>query len=187
MYTVKVSVTDDDGTGTDEVMIVVFDPNEGSAGDTATTRGALVSDPTAAGETNVYFNAQYPLGGSLPVNLEPEGQTLAWMDGTTFRLELDAMQWLVITEDGKVAARGTGRVSNQPGYTWVLYGYDYCNGSTDPGCQNTTIDRLRPVIWETATNRKVYDHSPYSSEYDVDRIEPTPMTAGGVRVRRFPR
>lgn len=191
MYTVKVSVTDDDdGTGTDEVMIVVFDPNEGSAGiagDTATPRGALVSDPTAAGETNVYFNAQYPLGGGLPVHLDPEGQTLAWVDGTTFRLELDAMQWLVITQDGKVAARGTGRVSNQPGYTWVLYGYDYCNGSTNPGCQNTTIDRLRMVIWETATNRKVYDHSPGSSEYDVDRIEPTPMTAGGVRVRRFPR
>lgn len=97
------------------------------------------------------------------------------------------MEWLVITEDGKVAGRGTGTVNGQAGYTWVIYGWDFCDGSNSPGCQNLPTDRVRLVVFETATGRVIYDHSPGSREYDVDRISPTSLTSGAVRVRRWPR
>ncbi|NUT32184.1 MAG: hypothetical protein HOV79_03820 [Hamadaea sp.] len=190
MYTVTVHVADDDG-GTDsaEVMIIVYDPREGSAtisGSTATPPGALVSVPNATGSTNIVYNGQYPLGGETPYDPEPNGQVLSWVSGTTFRLERLTMEWLVITVDGKVAARGTGTVAGQPGYTWVLYGWDSCDGSNSPGCASIPSDRIRLVVFESATGRVVYDHSPGSGQYDVDRISPTAMTSGAVRVRRFP-
>jgi hypothetical protein len=46
---------------------------------------------------------------------------------------------------------------------------------------------MRLVVFESATGRVIYDHSPGDGEYDVDRINPTPMTSGGLHVRRFPR
>ncbi|MEV0713126.1 NucA/NucB deoxyribonuclease domain-containing protein [Asanoa sp. NPDC050611] len=191
MYTVTASVTDDD-TGQDDtsVMIVVYDPHEGSAtitGTTATPPGAVVGNPTATGATHLVYNAQYPLGGSRPYDPELNGQALSWVDGIPFRLQLVAMEWLVITEDGNVAGRGTGTVNGQTGYTWVLYGWDSCDGANSPGCQNVPTDKVRLVIFETATGQVVYDHSPGSREYDVDRISPTELTSGAVRVRRWPR
>ncbi|WP_143728142.1 PKD domain-containing protein [Micromonospora cremea] len=189
MYTVDLVVTDDDlAQGSTSVMIVVYDPNEGPAsiaGSTATPTGALATDPNASGETSVHYAAQYPMGGRVPVT-EVNGQTLAWVDGTSFRLQLEAMEWFVITEDGKVAGRGTSTVDGKVGYTWVLYGWDYCDGSNSPGCQNIPSDKIRLVVFESATGKVVYDHSPGSNEFDVDRISPTVMNSGAVRVRRSP-
>jgi hypothetical protein len=190
MYNVDLVVTDDDfAQGTASVMIVVYDTNEGTAsiaGTTATPAGALVDAPSASGDTSLHYTAQYPSGNNVP-EAEVKGQSLAWVDGTDFRLELDAMQWLVITEDGKIAGRGTGLVDGKPGYTWVIYGWDYCDGSNSPGCQNIPSDRTRLVVFETATGKIAYDHSPGSTEFDVDRISPTVMTSGAVQVRRWPR
>ncbi|WP_090797798.1 NucA/NucB deoxyribonuclease domain-containing protein [Asanoa ishikariensis] len=188
MYTTDVVATDDDGGqgGGDPVMIVVYDPLEGQAnidGSTATPSGALVANPTITDWTWLHYAGAYQrLGGTIP-----SGASKAWVGNTAFRLEASAMEWLVITEDGKVASRGTGAVNGQTGYTWVLYGWDACTGSNRPGCQNISQDQARLVVWRTATGQIVYDHLPGSNEFDVDRIEPKTMTSGAVQIQRWPR
>jgi hypothetical protein len=186
MYTVTVFVADDDGgTGAANVMIIVYDPNEGAAnidGSTATPSGALVTAPNATGQTWVHHTGQYQPGASVPV-----GQGKAWLDGTDFRLEPTGLEWLVITEDGKVASRGTGTVAGRSGYTWVMYGWDACPGAARPGCMDIPVDRVRLVVFETANGHVLYDHSPGSGEYDVDRIFPKDMTSGAVQIHRYPR
>jgi hypothetical protein len=191
MYTVTLVVTDDDGaSGSVTVLIIVYDPQEGSAtisGTSATPSGALVSTPNATGATHVVYQAQYPLGGSTPYNPELNGQALSWVDGAPFRMELVTMEWLVVTENGRAAGRGTGKVNGQTGYTWVVYGWDKCDSSNSGACQSISADAMRLVVFESATGRVIFDHSPGSGEYDVDRINPTSMTSGGVHIRRFPR
>jgi hypothetical protein len=180
MYTIDVTVRDDDGSSDKSgSMIVVYDPEAGTAnidGSTATPTGALVSEPNASGQTWVHQTAQYQTSSSTT----PVGQGKAWTDGTTFRLEPSTVEWLVLTKGGKVASRGTGTINGRSGYTWVIYGWDACqNGRTD--CVGIPTDRSRLVVFESATGTVVYDHSPGSTEFDVDRIDPRNLTSGAVQ------
>jgi hypothetical protein len=185
MYTVEVYVADDDGgTGSAEVMIVVYDPDEAKAdinGSSPTPAGALGSQ-TGMGRTWAHYFGDYRPGGSVPF-----GEAKAWIDNADFKLEPSSMQWMVVTEDGKVASRGTGTVNGRAGYTWVVYGWDDCDGSNTGACRDLAGDSIRLVVWNSATGQKVYDHSPNSDEYDVDRISPTLMDSGGVTIQRKPR
>ncbi|MFF0175115.1 PKD domain-containing protein [Micromonospora profundi] len=183
MYTIDVTVRDDDAAAdTSGSMIVVYDPDAGTAnidGSTATPAGALVSEPNAAGQTWLHNTAQYQSSSATA----PVGQGKAWTDGTSFRLEPSSMEWLVLTKDGKVASRGTGTLNGRSGYTWVIYGWDACSsGRTD--CVGIPTDRARLVVFETATGTVVYDHSPGSTEFDVDRIAPRDLTSGAVQLHR---
>jgi hypothetical protein len=186
MYTITVEVTDDDGgVGRATVMLVVYDPRVGSAnidGSTATPAGAWVDGPSTPGGTWVHYTGQYPPGGDTPY-----GQAKAWIDSTGFRLEPTGMAWLVLTPDGKVASRGTGTVGGRSGYSWLLYGWDACDGSNAGHCIAQSVgDTVRLVVFESATGRIVYDHSPGETEFDVDRINLRPLTSGGVQVHLFP-
>lgn len=186
MYTITVFVADDDGgTASESVMIIVYDPNEGSAnidGWTQTPAGALADQPAATGNTFMTYVARYPLGGTIPTGL-----ARFWVGGTNFQLDPTGMEWFVLTEDGKVAGRGTGTVAGRSGYTWVLYGWDACGAGTTSGCVNVSQDKVRLVVFESATGRVVYDHSPGSGQYDVDMINPTNLNNGTVQVHRWPR
>ena len=121
-------------------------------------------------------------GGSVPF-----GEAKAWIDNADFKLEPSSMQWMVVTADGKIASRGAGTVNGRTGYTWVVYGWEDCDGSNTGACRDLAGDSIRVVVWNTATGQKVYDHSPNSDEYDVDRISPTLMDSGGVTIQRKPR
>ncbi|GII77981.1 hypothetical protein Sru01_29630 [Sphaerisporangium rufum] len=180
MYSIELVVTDDDGgQGFAKVMIVVYDPEAGSAnidGSTTTPAGSLTSQPAATGQSWLHFTGAYTSA------TRPSGQNKVWVDGTTFRFEGTGMDWLVVTPDGKVAALGSGTIGGQAGYTWITYGWDACPG--DGGCQNIPNDRIRMVVLNSATGATVYDNAPSDGNWDVDSIFPRDMTSGGVQIHR---
>jgi hypothetical protein len=174
MYTIKTRVTDDDdGTGDAEVMVVVYDPNAGFA----TGAGHLMSpadaleDGTGAGRAHFQFNPSYRPHDTGPV--PSNGKVSYSIQETDFVLDSDALEWLVVTPDDKVAAKGTGTVDGQGGYGFVLYGYD-----ADP-------DAIRLVVWPLAageypTTDLLYDNR-RGGGYDLDVADPQPIDNGSIQ------
>ncbi len=168
MYTIGLTVTDDDGASdTAEVMVVVYDPSAGlvtSTGFLPSPPGALTSDPDATGLAPFVFAAKYlfqddtrPLGTALDVVLPL----------TTFSFVSLDLEWLVITPDAKVAIKGTGAVDGEGGYGFVLY---------------AEATKLRLVVWPLdqgpiPTGQPLYDNRP-TAGYDVDVAEPQQIILG---------
>ncbi|MFY1655863.1 hypothetical protein [Micromonospora sp. WMMD1274] len=65
----------------------------------------------------------------------------------------------------------------------MIYGWDACS-SDRTDCVAIPTDRARLVVFETASGTVVYDHSPGSTEFDVDRIAPRDLTFGAVQLHR---
>jgi PKD domain len=112
MYTIKVTVTDDDdGSATAEVMVVVYDPDGGfvtAGGHLDSPPGALTDDPEAAGKAHFQFSAKYHKDDEGP---EPSGGKVDFrLQGADFRLDSTSLEWLVVTPDGKVAVKGSVKV-----------------------------------------------------------------------------
>ncbi|MGW6500253.1 endonuclease/exonuclease/phosphatase family protein [Nonomuraea angiospora] len=175
MYTIKLTVTDDDGgVGAAEVMVVVYDTDAGfiTAGASfASPAGALAADPDSAGRGSFQFNPMYKPGDDGPV---PGGGKVRFdLAGIDFNLDATELEWLVVTQDGKAATKGKGTVSGRPGYGFVLYGYD------DP-------DKLRLVVWPLSAGpipgeTLTYDNR-RTAGYDVDVAEPQGLASGSVQI-----
>jgi PKD domain len=167
MFTIRLTVADDDG-GTDaaEVMVVVYDPRAGlvtSTGVINSPSGALTSNPGASGPATFLFAAKYLFQNST----EPTGAALEFLLPLRFAFTSTRLEWLVITPDGKVAIKGTGRVGGRSGYGFVAY---------------AEARKLRLVVWPlsqgpTPTRQSLYDNRPAAS-YDVDLAQPQPITLG---------
>ncbi len=168
MYTIEMRVTDDDGgTGIATVLVVVYDPNGGTAnidGSTGTPQGALTADPNVTGDTYVNMAAAY-----YTTSGPPAGVTKSWIQNHGFRMESTGLQWLVVTRDNKVAVRGDARLADGTVVQYVLYGWK-------------NPDRIRLVVWN-GTGPAIYDNS-RSGEYDIDRIDPKVMKSGAVQIHR---
>ncbi|MET8053614.1 PKD domain-containing protein [Streptosporangium sp. NPDC005286] len=163
MYTISVTVTDDDlGTRNRQTMVVAYDPDAGFA----TGGGHFVSPAPIEGKAHFQFNPKY-----LPADQGPEpgnGKVTVRVQGTDFEIRSDRLEWLVVTTDDRLAVKG----ETADGRGFVLYGYD-------PG-------RLRLVVWDLKTGAypvraKLYDNRP-SLEYDLDLADPQEITAGSVQV-----
>lgn len=171
MYTIKVSVTDDDGgTGTGEVMVIVYDPDAGfgTAGGTMDTTGA---DGTA-GSARFQFNTQYAPGDEGPV---PTKGKVSFRHDSGPDFDSDAFEWLVVTPDNKVAVKGSGTLAGHTGrYNFVLYAHD------------STPDRLRLVLWPSSAGSVPGDTITYDvhrgASYDLDQAEPQPIRGGSMVV-----
>lgn len=188
MYTLSASVTDDDGASSDSrsVMIVVYDPEGPFAnadGSIASTAGALVGNNTA-GETWFHLDAHY----YRATDTKPIGSGKTWLTGTDFRFDGDAtgLEWLVVTHDGKIAAKGVGTQQGKSGrYGFVFYGFDGCSGQST-GCQ-PGADRFRVVVWSLASGPNpgaalIYDNRPQAS-FDVDLSDPQTLRSGIVLIQ----
>jgi PKD domain len=171
MYTLQVSVTDDDGgVDTAEVMVVVYDPTAGVAagnGALQSPAGALSTRPDASGLVRFLFGSKYQSEDSTV----PIGTSLDFDFQRTFRFHSEELEWLVITRDAKVAIKGTGTLDRQSDYGFVLYG---------------EAGKFRLVLWPLShgpfpTGQPLYDNSRNAS-YDVDEAQPKPITFGTVIV-----
>ncbi len=142
VYTIVVTVTDDDnGTDSDSVMIIVYDPNGGFV-----TGGGWIMSPTGAytpqntsdadvtGRANFGFVAKYKKGLA-------EGQTEFQFQAGNLNFHSEAYSSLVVS-GYKAQFRGTGTVNGVTGYKFTLTAYDgQVNGGvvpTDSGSASRT-------------------------------------------------
>ncbi|MEU8238741.1 hypothetical protein AB0C07_10880 [Actinoplanes missouriensis] len=186
MFTIRTTVTDDDGgSGSAEVMVIVYDPYGGWAnvdGSYDSPAGALTGAPAAVGEGWAHLTGRYYPQNNLSV---PQGATRNWLPVDPYRFDINVgtLEWLVVTPDGKVAAKTTGTLAgSSERYGIVFYAYEGCAGATRAGACQTGPDRVRTVVWPLSkgsypTGDVFYD-SRASAGYDVDVAEPLTMRTG---------
>ncbi|MET8832764.1 PKD domain-containing protein [Micromonospora sp. NPDC004540] len=174
MYTIEVAVTDDDGgTGTANVMVVVYDPEGGfltDGGVISSPAGAFPAGPEHTGKLIIQASVKYQPGESGPV--PGNGRLAADLEGGEMRLQSTGFEWLVVSPTGKVAVKGVGTVGGQAGFGFLLYGDD------DP-------DGLRLVVWRLGdntipNNQIIYDNRP--SSLDLDESSLTAMATGAIQI-----
>jgi hypothetical protein len=181
MFTVSVTVRDDDGAAdTKKVLVIAFDPDAGFATENGwidSPAGAYVPDPAVADRAHVNSNVKY-----LNSTVVPEGHAAFRLDGTSLDLSADALEWLVVTPDGKVATKGTG-TSGTTRVRFVIYGTDGCATNQTQGCQPGP-DRIRA--------RLAADLRPHPRQHAAvrqpprRRLRPRPVRPAGTRWRQHP-
>ncbi|MEU4689489.1 PKD domain-containing protein [Actinoplanes sp. NPDC023714] len=172
MFTLNVAVTDDDGASDSaSVMIVVYDPAAGFVNANGSVPSPAGSYGAASGDGYFHLAARYYN------DRVPTGEARAWLNDAGFRFGTvgDAsLEWLVVTPDRRIAAKGTGLVDGRR-HGFVFYGYD------EP-------DRFRMVVWDLTTGSypgsvTVYDNQ-RGAGYDVDVADPRALTSGIVTIQR---
>lgn len=171
MYTVQLTVNDDDGgRATATNLLIVYDPDGGFATTGAYLEspvGALTTDPTVTGSLHVQLNPKYQPDNEGPV--PSGGKVSAALASTGFSLDSVNLDWLVVTPGGRIAVKGTAA----SGYGFIAYAYD------EP-------DRVRLVVWPLSTGDHpagtiVYDNRA-GNNYDLDLADPQPLSGGSVQV-----
>jgi hypothetical protein len=173
VYSIRVTVTDNGGlSGTDEVLVVVYDPNGGfvtGGGWINSPAGAYRADPTLTGRANFGFVSKYKKGASAP-----EGQTEFQFQTGGLNFHSEAYQWLVVA-GAKAQFKGTGKVNGVSGYGFLL--------TTTDGQRNGGggVDKFRIKIWKLNDGSTVYDNN-YGASDDVDSANPQAIAGGSIVV-----
>jgi hypothetical protein len=148
VYSIKVTIEDDDdGSGYDEVMVIVYDPTAGfvtGGGWIMSPYGAYAADPALTGKATFGFVSKYekPKGSSTP-NLT--GNTEFVFHAAGFNFHSSSYEYLLVNANGTRAQfKGTGMVNGEAGYGFLLTALD---GSTD---------KFRIKIWNASGT--VYDN-----------------------------
>lgn len=182
MYTVKPTITDDDGgVDGDSVLVVVYDPKAG----VPSGNGWL----DAPGQGGFDFTASYATAASTI----PDGAvTFALPPAANLNLRNHQhLDWLVVTPDGKIAIKGTAERIPGQSVGFVLYGYYGCPAGGAGGCQPGS-HRLRMVVWDSTADGPIpegvpaiYDNRAGRS-FDVDLAQPQPIAQGAILILHPP-
>jgi hypothetical protein len=149
VYTIKMTVTDDDGGGSNESIfqyVVIYDPSAGfvtGGGYIMSPVGAYVPDPTLVGKANFGFVAKYQKGKTIP-----DGDTEFQFHAASVNFKSTSYQWLVVQGSTKASYKGEGTINGAGAYGFMLSVVD--GGSTG--------DKFRIKIWNKATSVVVYDN-----------------------------
>lgn len=115
VYTIILSVTDDDGdSGESEFQyVVIYDPEGGfvtGGGWTYSQPGAYKANPALDGKINYGFNSKYKQGTSVPMgNLEFQ------LKAAELNFHSEAFQWMVVDQGSSSALfKGTGTINGDP-------------------------------------------------------------------------
>jgi PKD repeat protein len=156
VYTIRVSVTDDDnesGSRSSAVdvpaYIVVYDPSAGfvtGGGWIGSPENAYVADPSLAGMATFGFVATYVQGANTP-----SGNTEFWFHAGALNFTSTSYDWLVVAGT-KAKYKGEGTVNGAGGYGFMLTAID---GDKN---DNGGSDAFRIKIWDLATGAVVYDN-----------------------------
>ena len=173
VYTITVTVTDDDlGAGSDEVMIVTYDPNGGfvtGGGWINSLPGAYAPDPNLFGRANFGFVSKYKKGSSIP-----DGETEFQFKAGSLNFHSTSYQ------DASLVVSGTGASKA------IYKGLGKINGAGDYGFMVTVVDgdrrtpkepdKFRIKIWDRAAGGAVvYDNNRTST----DDAEAATVISGG--------
>jgi hypothetical protein len=176
VYTIRVTVTDDDGgSGYDEVMVVVYDASAGfvtGGGWLNVAPGSYRPDPTLTGRANFGFNSQYKKNAQVPTgNTEFQFQ----VGNMNFHSEL--YTWLVVS-GFKAQYKGTGSINGAGNYDFALTAYD---GDITGG---GGVDRFRIRITDPSNSNAVIFDNRYGQPTDMDVADPQAIASGSIVIHK---
>ena len=144
VYTVTLTVTDDDGGVGVSIyeFVVVYDPDGGfvtGGGWIYSEPGAYQADPTLEGKANFGFVSKYKKGKSIP-----EGNTEFNFKAGDLNFHSDSYDWLVVNQGGTNAQyKGSGTINGDAAPTGNLYKFMIWAKDNDP----VYGDTFRIKIW----------------------------------------
>jgi len=168
VYTLKITVSDDDG-GMDEATyeyVVVYDPSGGfvtGGGWIDSPAGAYPADPTLTGRATFGFVSKYLKGATVP-----SGETQFQFKAGDLSFHSSSYDWLVVA-GAKAIYKGTGTINGEYGYGFMLTAVD---GQITGG---GGVDKLRMRIWENISDTVVYDNQ----LGDVEDADASTVLGGG--------
>jgi PKD repeat protein len=148
IYTIQLTVTDDDGGVGQSVFqfVVVYDPSAGfvtGGGWIDSQEGAYKPDPALAGKASFGFVSRYKKGAAVPA-----GNTEFQFRTADLNFHSSSYQWLVIAGD-TARFKGSGTVNGDGDYKFMLWAGD------------DAPDTFRIKIWteaDTGAEIVVYDN-----------------------------
>lgn len=149
IYTICVTVTDDDGDSDRECAadyVVVYDPNGGfvtGGGWISAAPGSFPASPTASGPGRFGFVSKYHKGATTPV-----GSTEFQFQSGDLNFHSDSYEWLVVA-GSKAIYKGAGTVNGEAGYRFLVSAVDGGQGG---------VDRFRIKIWEASSSTVIFDN-----------------------------
>jgi hypothetical protein len=169
IYTIKITVTDDDGgSGSSSFLyVVVYDPSGGfvtGGGFITSPAGAYVKDPSATGRANFGFNSKYLKGATVPT-----GQTEFQFKAGSLNFHSSSYEWLVVA-GARAQYKGVGTVNGSGSYGFMLTAID---GQVSGG---GGADKFRIKIWDKANGDAVVYDNQMGAATDAD---PTMTLQGG--------
>jgi hypothetical protein len=155
LYTISLSVTDDDGgTGTAIAEpVVVYDPDGGfvaGGGWIDSPPWAYAADPSLTGKATFGFVSRYKKGAQVP-----QGKTGFQFKVADLEFHSTSYDWLVVTGGNYARFKGSGTINGNPApngedYLFMLWGGD--------GTGLNGEDTFRIKIWREDTDYLVYDN-----------------------------
>jgi PKD repeat protein len=175
VYTVALTVTDDDGgadTETAVSYIVIFDASGGfvtGGGWITSPEGAYSDDPSLTGKATFGFVSKYQKGATVPT-----GNTEFQFHAASLDFHGDSYQWLVVA-GAKAQYKGTGSIASRSGtFGFLVTAID---GDVSGG---GGVDKFRIKIWDVATGVTIYDNKMGQLE---DSSAATALGGGSISIK----
>jgi N-acetylneuraminic acid mutarotase len=168
VYTVKLTVTDDDNDFGESIFqyVVVYDPSAGyvtGAGTITSPLGAYTLNPLLTGKAIFGFVSRYQNGANVPT-----GQTQFRFATAQFTFNSTSYDWLVVGGP-KAQYKGSGTINGSGDYGFMLTSID---GQINGG---GGTDKFRIKIYDKITNVVIYDNQIGAS----DTSDPTTVIDSG--------
>jgi PKD repeat protein len=154
VYTVTLTVTDDDGGSGTAIFeyVVVYDPSAGfvtGGGWINSPAGAYLADTSLTGKATFGFVSKYQKGATVPT-----GNTEFIFHVAGFKFKSTSYEWLVVAGT-RAQYKGEGTINGAGNYGFMLT-------AVDGGTRNSDMFRIK--IWDKATGTVIYDNQMGDSE-----------------------